>query len=337
MVGVTDLDADAVLALAGDGCRGDDSRLCSQCPLTASWFASRGRWSGPGPATTGCSRRRFARSRSHHDRPKAIGGGGGALLALVAACASTAERRPTAPRVEPSALDGTSWDAATGRLGCAGGYADLTLDPELRERVRVITPGIWWSSVLPQVNSALMVTVSPSSLRGKRAGVLGDLPEIGRSYIGKRPAWTCARATFRAPFARRAAGSSRSTRPSRHARHLEAPACSTSSRRSLQPSASPSMRRARRNGGWSTARLSGAGSRRSIAWRPAPAAPYPAARRAARRARAHHEMRQGAQGPEIAGRRGRALSAKARLFFLSARRVPAGVDNCSAGGRRRRL
>jgi hypothetical protein len=104
-------------------------------------------------------------------------GVGVALLALVAACASTAERRPTAPRVEPSALDRVRWDAATGRLGCAGGYADLTLDPELRERVRVIAPDLV-VVVLPQVNSALMVTVSPSSLRGKRAGVLGDLPEI---------------------------------------------------------------------------------------------------------------------------------------------------------------
>ena len=90
-------------------------------------------------------------------------GAGGALLALVAACASTAERRPTAPRVEPSALDRV--------------YADLTLDPELRERVHVIAPDLV-VVVLPQVNSALMVTVSPSSLRGKRAGVLGDLPEI---------------------------------------------------------------------------------------------------------------------------------------------------------------
>ena len=33
VVGVTDVDADGVLALAGDGCRGDDSRLC--CPLPA--------------------------------------------------------------------------------------------------------------------------------------------------------------------------------------------------------------------------------------------------------------------------------------------------------------
>ena len=33
VVGVTDLEADGVLALAGDGCRGDDSRLC--CPLPA--------------------------------------------------------------------------------------------------------------------------------------------------------------------------------------------------------------------------------------------------------------------------------------------------------------
>ena len=104
-------------------------------------------------------------------------GVGVALLALVAACASTAERRPTAPRVEPSALDRVRWDAATGRLGCAGGYADLTLAPELRARVHVIAPDLV-VVVLPQVNSALMVTVSPSSLRGKRAGVLGDLPEI---------------------------------------------------------------------------------------------------------------------------------------------------------------
>ena len=33
VVGVTDVDADGVLALAGDGCHGDDSRLC--CPLPA--------------------------------------------------------------------------------------------------------------------------------------------------------------------------------------------------------------------------------------------------------------------------------------------------------------
>ena len=52
-------------------------------------------------------------------------GVGGALLALVAACASTAERRPTAPRVEPSALDRVRWDAATGRLGCAGGHSSV--------------------------------------------------------------------------------------------------------------------------------------------------------------------------------------------------------------------
>lgn len=101
------------------------------------------------------------------------------LVATLAACASTAERpRPaSALRIEPSALDNVRWDAATGRLGCVGGYADLTLAPELRGRVQVLARDLV-VVVLPQASSALMVTVSPAFLRGKRAGVLGDLPEI---------------------------------------------------------------------------------------------------------------------------------------------------------------
>jgi len=100
------------------------------------------------------------------------------LVATLAACASTAERRPAdAPRVVPSALDSVRWDAATGRLGCAGGYAELTLAPELRGRVQVIARDLV-VVVQPEARSALLVTVSPAYLRGKRAGILGDLPEI---------------------------------------------------------------------------------------------------------------------------------------------------------------
>lgn len=100
-----------------------------------------------------------------------------AMVATVAACASTAERRPTAPRVEPTPMNNVRWDPATGRLGCVAGDAELTLAPDLRDRVQVIARDLVVVA-LPQSSSALLVTVSPSFLRGKRAGVLGDLPEI---------------------------------------------------------------------------------------------------------------------------------------------------------------
>jgi len=100
-----------------------------------------------------------------------------AVVATVAACASTAERRATAIRVEPTPMDNVRWDPATGTLGCVASAAQLTLAPALRDRVHVIARDLV-VVVLPQASSALLVTVSPSYLRGKRAGVLGDLPEI---------------------------------------------------------------------------------------------------------------------------------------------------------------
>lgn len=101
-----------------------------------------------------------------------------AVVATVAACApTTAERRATAIRVEPTPMDNVRWDPATGTLGCVASSAQLTLARELHGRVQVIARDLV-VVVLPQASSALLVTVSPSYLRGKRAGVLGDLPEI---------------------------------------------------------------------------------------------------------------------------------------------------------------
>jgi hypothetical protein len=100
------------------------------------------------------------------------------VVATVAACASpTAERRAAAIRVEPTPMDNVRWDPATGTLGCVASTAQLTLARELHSRVQVIARDLV-VVVLPQTSSALLVTVSPSYLRGKRAGVLGDLPEI---------------------------------------------------------------------------------------------------------------------------------------------------------------
>lgn len=101
-----------------------------------------------------------------------------AVVATVAACASsTPERRATAVRVEPTPMDNVRWDPATGTLGCVASNAQLTLARDLHNRVQVIARDLV-VVVLPQASSALLVTVSPSYLRGKRAGVLGDLPEI---------------------------------------------------------------------------------------------------------------------------------------------------------------
>jgi hypothetical protein len=100
-----------------------------------------------------------------------------AVVATFAGCASTAERRTTATRVEPTPMDNVRWDPATGTLGCVASNAQLTLAPALRNRVDVIARDLV-VVVLPQASSALLVTISPSYLRGKRAGVLGDLPEI---------------------------------------------------------------------------------------------------------------------------------------------------------------
>ena len=103
--------------------------------------------------------------------------GSGIALAMVAGCTSTAARRATAARVEPTPMGNVRWDPATGRLGCVASEPQLTLAPGLRDRVQVIARDLV-VVVLPQASSALLVTVSPSYLRGKRAGVLGDLPEI---------------------------------------------------------------------------------------------------------------------------------------------------------------
>jgi len=98
-----------------------------------------------------------------------------AVLAAVA-CASAAERRTTRLGESPTMND-VRWDPATAILGCASGDAELTLPREMRDRVHVIAHDLV-VVVLPQTSSALLVTVSPSFLRGKRAGVLGDLTEI---------------------------------------------------------------------------------------------------------------------------------------------------------------
>ena len=74
-------------------------------------------------------------------------------------------------------MDNVRWDPATGRLGCVASDAQLTLARALHDRVQVIARDLV-VVVLPRESSALLVTVSPSYLRGKRAGVLGDLPEI---------------------------------------------------------------------------------------------------------------------------------------------------------------
>jgi len=101
-----------------------------------------------------------------------------AMVATVAACASpTAGRHATAIRVEPTPMDNVRWDPATGTLGCVASSAQLTLAKDLHNHVQVIAHDLV-VVVLPQARSALLVTVSPSYLRGKRAGVLGDLPEI---------------------------------------------------------------------------------------------------------------------------------------------------------------
>src|SRR6185503_18103127 len=55
--------------------------------------------------------------------------------------------------------------------------AELTLPRELHDRVLVIAHDL--VVVVPRpASGALLVTISPSFLRGKRAGVLGDLAEI---------------------------------------------------------------------------------------------------------------------------------------------------------------
>ena len=74
-------------------------------------------------------------------------------------------------------MDAVRWDPATGTLGCVASSAQLTLAKDLHKGVQVIARDLV-VVVLPQASSALLVTVSPSYLRGKRAGVLGDLPEI---------------------------------------------------------------------------------------------------------------------------------------------------------------
>lgn len=103
-----------------------------------------------------------------------------ALMAVAAACASAGDGHvgagATARRIEPSALDNVRWDPVTQRLGCVGG-AELTLPKQLSDRVKVIARDLVMV-VVPQAQSALMVTISPSFLRGKRAGILGDLPEL---------------------------------------------------------------------------------------------------------------------------------------------------------------
>jgi hypothetical protein len=96
--------------------------------------------------------------------------------ATVVGCASTAERRATRPGESPT-MNQVGWDRANGTLGCMSGDAALTVPRELRDRVYVVAPDL--VVVVPQpAGAALLVTVSPSFLRGKRAGVLGDLPEI---------------------------------------------------------------------------------------------------------------------------------------------------------------
>ena len=96
---------------------------------------------------------------------------------MVAACASTAEPRTTA-RPRRTDTDGQRpLGSGDGQARCVASEAQLTLAPGLRDRVKVIARDLV-VVVFPQASSALLVTVSPSYLRGKRAGVLGDLPEI---------------------------------------------------------------------------------------------------------------------------------------------------------------
>jgi hypothetical protein len=111
-----------------------------------------------------------------------IGGGcfwAVAVAAATAACASTSPSRTVRPAVESTAMNDVRWDPARGILGCASGDAELTLPRDLRDRVQVMAHDL--VVIRPQEPpGALLVTVSPSFLRGKRAGVLGDLPEIWR-------------------------------------------------------------------------------------------------------------------------------------------------------------
>jgi hypothetical protein len=108
--------------------------------------------------------------------------GGGRLLAVASAaatvaCASTVHRPTTGAEIEPPTMNDVRWDADTGTLGCASQDAALTLPPDLRGNVHVLAHDLI-IVVPPTPPSALLVTVSPSFLRGKRAGVLGDLAEI---------------------------------------------------------------------------------------------------------------------------------------------------------------
>ena len=68
---------------------------------------------------------------------------------------------------------------------CSLGIGELDFDdllratlPELHRHAEELIAHDLVVVVLPQATGALMITISPSALRGKRAGVLGDLPEI---------------------------------------------------------------------------------------------------------------------------------------------------------------
>jgi hypothetical protein len=97
---------------------------------------------------------------------------------MTVACASTTPVRPrTGATALPPTMNQVHWNPATGTLRCGLGDAELTLEKDLHPHVHVLAPDLV-VVVLPHGGSALLVTMSPSYLRGKRAGVLGDLPEI---------------------------------------------------------------------------------------------------------------------------------------------------------------
>jgi hypothetical protein len=99
------------------------------------------------------------------------------VAVLAVSCAAPTAAWRAARAGEPPTANEVRWNPTTNILGCASGDAELTVPREWKDRVYVIAPDL--VAVVPQpATGALLVTVSPSFLRGKRAGVLGDLPEI---------------------------------------------------------------------------------------------------------------------------------------------------------------
>ena len=188
-----------------------------------------------------------------------------ATVATVAACASTtAERRTTAIRVEPTPMDNVRWDPATGKLECVASAAQLTLAPALRNRVQVIARDLV-VVVLPQASSALLVTVSPSYLRGKRAGVLGDLPEIWKELHQQATGVDLREGDLQGAF--RTRGGRLVIEYSYDPVPKWGYPATTSIPRSTRRADSPSSWDASSNGGSCTPRSNAAGSPRSTAWK----------------------------------------------------------------------